>query len=585
MSKKMYFQYTPPPKTAWDDLPMSEKADIMKSCVRNGIISPQDIRTAYNNRNILEGIPDYQANAIEFGNFLAGGGIKYGKPYYSYDDEGRKVEGVINYNTTLPETVIIPDSRKSPAQRNEDERFRQRFNRNYAEQQARDYTTRQSIAAQREWENSFQKKALDLGITAVQGIGMASDVVSPFFGGIPVYGGLKGAQALDRAISTNELADYADAALWLSPMLTVAGKKVYDAAKPAIQNIFQKGTPAAEWSSSINSIIENGANREEMFKGGLFEYLEQLNRQDTKAFAELGRKDLLDEMGTTAYREKWKKTFPKLSNEMVDAIVQRQQKIVKDMPFDYSLSSEELSTHSGFDTWGSTEPKPGIEHALPDGRQYHNMNTGADVYIANNRGKAAQGTGYHEGQHYMTGMAKGTNWFAQRGHGHPEVTGIFDPITFEDKTDVFIPRGELWQHAILDQNDRLLPQADRLYSLAVNRPTQLKNELIGIGKTPKQAEKIVKDWAEEAQDMMDIQEQRAHLKTFFKDKVKPLLKNPEDATEIESVLYQHPELIEDTPKVKLLMETLRPGSIKDYAKYFAESLSVLPLINKIDNGR
>ena len=49
MSKKIYFQYTPPPKTAWDELPMNEKADIMKSCVRNGIISLQDIRTAYNN--------------------------------------------------------------------------------------------------------------------------------------------------------------------------------------------------------------------------------------------------------------------------------------------------------------------------------------------------------------------------------------------------------------------------------------------------------------------------------------------------------------------------------------------------------
>lgn len=116
MSKKIYFQYTPPAKTAWDEQPMSEKADIMKSCIRNGIIGLQDARTAYNNyaagRNILEGIPDYKANAIEFDNFLVGGGIKYGKPYYSYDDEGRKVEGVINYNATLPETVIIPDSMK-----------------------------------------------------------------------------------------------------------------------------------------------------------------------------------------------------------------------------------------------------------------------------------------------------------------------------------------------------------------------------------------------------------------------------------------------------------------------------------------
>lgn len=258
MSKKTYFQYTLPPKTAWDELPMSEKTDIMKSCVRNGIISLQDVRTAYNNyaagRNILEGIPDYQANAEEFSNFLAGGGRKDNgekvavyQPYYAYDDNGKKIDDTLYYNVdvTLPEVTIIPDRMKSPAQRNEDERFRQRFNKNYAEQQARDYTTRQSIAAQREWENSPQKKALDLGIAITQGVGMASDVVSPFFGGIPVYSGLKGAQALDRATSTNELADYADAALWLSPMLTVAGKKVYDAAKPAI-------------SEAYNRLVDNG---------------------------------------------------------------------------------------------------------------------------------------------------------------------------------------------------------------------------------------------------------------------------------------------------------------------------------------
>ena len=271
MSKKTYFQYTPPVKTAWDDLPINEKADIMKSCVRNRIISPQDIRTAYNNyaagRNILEGIPDYQANAIEFGNFLAGGGRKDNRekvvvhqPHYAYDDNGRKIDDTLYYNVdvTMPEVTIIPDSRKSPAQRNEDERFRQRVNRNYAEQQARDYTTRQTIAAQKKWENSPQKKALDLGIAAAQGIGMASDALSPFFRGIPVYSGLKGVQALDRAISTNELADYADAALWLSPILTVAGKKIYDAAKPAVQRAFQKGTPAAEWAESSSMSNNDG---------------------------------------------------------------------------------------------------------------------------------------------------------------------------------------------------------------------------------------------------------------------------------------------------------------------------------------
>ena len=184
--------------------------------------------------------------------FGEAGQMQIGRPYYSYDWNGQRLTDengnpVLNYNVTLPEVTIIPDKMKSPAQRNEDERYRQRYLRDYAEQQSRDYTARQSIAAHREWENSPQKKVLDLGIATAQGIGMASDVTSSLFGGIPVYSGLKGAEALDRATRSGEVMDYVDAGLWLSPMLTVAGKKVYDTAKPALQKIFQKEPPASEW--------------------------------------------------------------------------------------------------------------------------------------------------------------------------------------------------------------------------------------------------------------------------------------------------------------------------------------------------
>ena len=182
--------------------------------------------------------------------FEKAGQMQIGRPFYSYDWNGNKITDasgnpILNYNVSLPEIVVVPDSRLSPAERNYRQRQRQKTFTDYAEQNSRDYTTRQSIAAQRQWENSLQKKALDFGIAAAQGIGMASDVVAPFFGGIPVYSGLKGAQALDRATTTNELADYVDAALWLSPMLTVAGKKVYDATKPAI-------------SEAYNQLVDNG---------------------------------------------------------------------------------------------------------------------------------------------------------------------------------------------------------------------------------------------------------------------------------------------------------------------------------------
>lgn len=77
MQKYSGYQYTPAPQTEWDKLPMSEKTDIIKVCVPNGITSLQDIRTAYNNykggRNIFEGISDHSQKASEFGHFLATG--------------------------------------------------------------------------------------------------------------------------------------------------------------------------------------------------------------------------------------------------------------------------------------------------------------------------------------------------------------------------------------------------------------------------------------------------------------------------------------------------------------------------------
>ena len=75
------FQYTPESQTEWDRLPMSEKADMIKVCVRNGILDLQDIRTTYNNykagRNIFEGITDYRQKSSEFCHFLSTGGHVY----------------------------------------------------------------------------------------------------------------------------------------------------------------------------------------------------------------------------------------------------------------------------------------------------------------------------------------------------------------------------------------------------------------------------------------------------------------------------------------------------------------------------
>ena len=42
------FTYTPAPKTAWDNLSMLEKSEMMKVAVRNGIADLKTIREKYN---------------------------------------------------------------------------------------------------------------------------------------------------------------------------------------------------------------------------------------------------------------------------------------------------------------------------------------------------------------------------------------------------------------------------------------------------------------------------------------------------------------------------------------------------------
>ena len=42
------FTYTPIPKTAWDNLSMLEKSEMMKVAVRNGITDLKTIREKYN---------------------------------------------------------------------------------------------------------------------------------------------------------------------------------------------------------------------------------------------------------------------------------------------------------------------------------------------------------------------------------------------------------------------------------------------------------------------------------------------------------------------------------------------------------
>lgn len=250
----------------WNDLTMSERASVIKMAVKAGLRDMKSIRDFYDNSlkyadggsinispskrgtftaaatkhgmgvqefasRVLANKDNYSPTMVKKANFaknaskwkhnLGGylfeeGGPKatYGKPYYSYDknmqietDNGKPI---LNYSATLPEVNIIPDSKKSPADRNADERFRQKTFSDYTENKDRGYTQRQIAKSQNEWNNSTEKKVLQYGQGIASGIGIVSDMLS----GYPVYSTLKGERVLSEAKTPM---DYAEAGLWLLP--------------------------------------------------------------------------------------------------------------------------------------------------------------------------------------------------------------------------------------------------------------------------------------------------------------------------------------------------------------------------------
>ena len=276
----------------WNDLTMSERAGVIKMAVKAGLRDMKSIRDFYDNSlkyadggsinispskrgtftaaatkhgmgvqefasKVLANKDNYSPAMVKKANFaknaskwkhdLGGylfeeGGPKatYGKPYYSYDknmqietDNGKPI---LNYSATLPEVNIIPDSKKSPADRNADERFRQKTFSDYAEHKDRGYTQRQIAKSQNEWNNSTEKKVLQYGQGIASGIGIVSDMLS----GYPVYSTLKGERVLSKAKTPM---DYAEAGLWLLPAGVMYGK--------GIRNLIKTGAnKEAAWIAS-----------------------------------------------------------------------------------------------------------------------------------------------------------------------------------------------------------------------------------------------------------------------------------------------------------------------------------------------
>lgn len=180
--------------------------------------------------------------------------VTYGRPYYSYDENGVKVDDTLNYNATFPEVIITPDSRKSPAERAILERERRRNNDayygngTYNAKADREQTELEKIASQKAWETSAEKQALDYAQAAATGIGIGADMVS----GLPIYSSLKGTRVLSEAETP---IDYVEGGLWLAPIGGVA----YQATKPAMK----KGVNlVTNWANRMTSEItpENAAS-------------------------------------------------------------------------------------------------------------------------------------------------------------------------------------------------------------------------------------------------------------------------------------------------------------------------------------
>ena len=288
----------------WNDLTMSERAGVIKMAVKAGLRDMKSIRDFYDNSlkyadggsinispskrgtftaaatkhgmgvqefasKVLANKDNYSPAMVKKANFaknaskwkhdLGGylfeeGGPKatYGKPYYSYDknmqietDNGKPI---LNYSATLPEVNIIPDSKKSPADRNEARRFREKVFSDNAEREARDYTQRQIMKSQRDWDNSLEKKVLGYAQDALTGVGIGADIVS----GLPIYSSLKGSRILSEA---NSLPEYVEGGLWLAPIGGVVGKEVYNVGKNALNT--SKNTSKNTIKNTIGDIGKN----------------------------------------------------------------------------------------------------------------------------------------------------------------------------------------------------------------------------------------------------------------------------------------------------------------------------------------
>ncbi len=268
----------------WNELSMAEKADVMKLAIEGGVYDLDSIRSGYNeyakggkihikpeNRGKFtalkkrtghsaswfkeHGTPAQKKMAVfalnarkwkheDGGNLYDGTNedsqqmnVNYGAPYYDYNLPDHPLT---RNASSFPEVIITPDSKKSPAERAVLERERRGNNDvyygngTYNAKADREKTELEKIASEKAWNNSIKKQAMDYAQATATGIGIGADIVS----GLPIYSSLKGARVLSEAETPM---DYAEGALWLSPIGGIVGKETINTGKAVVNNVVDSG--------------------------------------------------------------------------------------------------------------------------------------------------------------------------------------------------------------------------------------------------------------------------------------------------------------------------------------------------------
>lgn len=298
-------------------------------------------------------------------------------------------------------------------------------------------------------------------------------------------------------------------------------------------------------------------------------------REETAKAVEKGRETLLDWVRSPFYKSR-------LEDEplyrVADDVVTDASIMIRNVP----VEVKERSLLEDFAN-GVTSPRPFTEKVLPDGTIIRDFNTGLNVAVASDLGENADNVALHELLHYMTSNSKGTpiskagEKIIERGWFAP-TDAYYNAVGVINRT-----RGKGWQNYVMDQNNALLPKYDTVVKMVMEEPDKAKAALLRMGRTEEQAEAAVNSLRERYSYWYDIQEQRAHLQELFLSKIKPHLKNPNDAAEIETFLTEHPEVLENSSPYKYIQE-IRPGSLKEYAGYFASALGTIPFILNLQNN-